>query len=159
MLGNGTYNRGFHNWRACPHPRHLYGGFPSNIHYLSPLVGAYKSVCYICQYAHAWFVRTHTSHQTLSMLAPQRYLETQPFSSPPLILIILLKQVVSSSKFYNFFYCLDMVTHPSYHSWCCRIRSGKTLVIWYKAVAKRLILKPQKGRYQNYLDISLFNRC
>ena len=83
MLRNGTCNRGFRNWRAYPHLKHLYGGLPSNIRCLSLLAYAYKAVCYIYQYAHAWFVYIHTSPQTLSMLAPQYYLENHPFLSPP----------------------------------------------------------------------------
>ena len=78
MLRNDTCNRGFHNWRACPHPRHFYDGLPSNIRYPSPLVCACKAVYYTYQYARVWFAHIHICHQTLSTLLQQLTREIQP---------------------------------------------------------------------------------
>ena len=80
MLRNDTCNRGFHNWKAYPHLRHLYGGLPSNIRCPFLLVCAYKAVCYIYRYARVWFVYTHTFRQTLPICHQQHFQENhQPF--------------------------------------------------------------------------------
>ena len=79
MLHNGTCSKGFHNWRACPHPKHLYGGLPSNIHCRYLLVCAYKAVYYTYLYAHVLPLCIRTFRQTLPMLVQQRYQGIQTF--------------------------------------------------------------------------------
>lgn len=79
MFRSDRRSKGFHNWIACPHPKHLYGGLPNNTRYPYPLACVCTTLYCIYQCVRVLSVCIHTFRLTLSMLGQQRFREIRPF--------------------------------------------------------------------------------